>query len=113
MSSFGKELIMNKNLTVGNNVTIGKQGKTSRTTFEMLGADINMNIDASQSGDPGDCTLNMGAKQNKMKVRFEGLPIVTGATNTPPSDDVVPVNGLYGYRTVGGAAPAQIFMKMA
>ena len=112
MSSFGKELIMNKNLTVGNNVTIGKQGKTSRTTFEMLGADINMNIDASQSGDPGDCTLNMGAKANKMKVRFQGLPIVE-TTNVPPIEDITQVNGLYVFKANPTDKFGTVFMKLA
>jgi len=112
MSSFGNDFVLDKNIKVNNGVFIGAKDKTTRTTFQMVGADINMDIDASQSGDPGVCFLNMGAKENEMKVRLEGLPIVTGASNTPPNDLIVPVNGLYGYRSAGGNAPAQIFMKM-
>jgi len=113
MSSFGNDFVLDENIKVNNGVFIGAKDKTTITTLQMVGANIIMDIDGSQSGDPGDVYLNMAALTDKCKVRMAGLPVVTGAANTPPGNDVVPVNGLYGYRSAGGSAPAQIFMKMA
>ena len=112
MSSFGKELIMNKNITVNDGLFIGAKNKTSRTTFEMLGADIAINIDGSQSGDPGIVNLNMAAKENKMKVRFEGLPIVE-TTNVPPIEDITNVNGLYVFKANSADKFGTVCMKLA
>ena len=112
MSSFGNDFVLDKNIKVNNGVFIGAVDKTTVTTLQMVGANIIMDIDGSQSGEPGIAYLNMAALTDKCKVRMAGLPVVTGASNTPPNDLIVPVNGLYGYRSAGGNAPAQIFMKM-
>ena len=112
MSSFGNEFVLDKNITVNNGVFIGAKDKTTRTTFQMIGADINMNIDGSQSGDPGIVNLNMAAKANNMKVRFDGLPIVE-TTNVPPDEDITPINGLYVFKANPADKFGTVFMKLA
>ncbi len=117
MSSFGNELNATRvTATVfdGKGMTIGRGGNgnnvpQAQSEISLLGTKAIFNFDASQSGDPGVADFNMAGKLSQF--RIAGLPIVTGPTNTPPNDDEVPVNGLYGFRTAGGDAPAQIFMK--
>jgi len=119
MSSFGNELNALK-VTAddfnGKGMTIGRDGKNgkepqARSQINLLGTEATFDFDASQSGTPGIAYFNMAGITSKF--RIENLPVVTGGTNTPPADNIVPVNGLYGYRSAGGNAPAQIFMKMA
>jgi len=119
MSSFGNSLIASKVTAddfAGKGLTIGRDGRLgnvpeAKSQINLLGTEATFNFDASQSGNPGIADFNMAGLLSKF--RIENLPVVTGPTNTPPDNNQVPVNGLYGYRSAGGAEPAQIFMKMA
>ena len=59
----------------------------------------------------GIVNFNMSSNPNKMKIQFDGLPIIVGA-NVPPKSNITSQYGLYVYKQNQNDDFGQVFMKL-